>query len=412
MSLSNPLRILFAHERFGDVGGAETNIRATASELARRGHEVGLFHGPHTGHGQSNWDTLFPWKASWSEMPLERAVKDFSPDVIYLHKTDNMAVLEPLLTSGVPVVRMVHDHDLYCMRSYKYDYFSRKICTRPASGYCVFPCLACAGKNSGGGFPIKWQSLAAKQKEISLNRKFDRMVVAGEFMKGELVKNGFSPDRISIQSPVPAKAAKAPESQPTDRNLVLYVGQIIRGKGVDVLLESLALVKSPFECVILGEGSHRAYCEELAKRLGIADRVIFKGFVAQEELQAYYREASVMAVSSVWPEPFGMIGLEAMRHALPVVAFDAGGIREWLSDKHNGHLIPWMDRRAYAAGIDALLTDKETAMQMGRAGWAMAEERYNFGNYIDGLENLFHEAVADAPQVRSKNLETLELAAA
>lgn len=59
----------------------------------------------------------------------------------------------------------------------------------------------------------------------------------------------------------------------SDRNLIIYAGQIIREKGVDVLLEALAQVKSKLECIILGDGNHKAYCEELSRKLGLADRV-------------------------------------------------------------------------------------------------------------------------------------------
>jgi glycosyltransferase involved in cell wall biosynthesis len=99
----------------------------------------------------------------------------------------------------------------------------------------------------------------------------------------------------------------------------------------------------------------------LSRELGLSDRVFFKGYVAQQELQAHFRDASLAVMSSVWPEPFGAAGLEAMRHGLPVVAFDAGGIKEWLVDGKNGFLIPWMDRAAFAARVEELLRDKTLA---------------------------------------------------
>src|SRR6185436_14136288 len=113
------------------------------------------------------------------------------------------------------------------------------------------------------------------------------------------------------------------------------------------LLESLARLRSPFECVILGEGNHRSACQKLADKLGLGGRVQFPGYLPPEELKKYYCEGSVAVVSSVWPEPFGAVGLEAMRYGLPVVAFDAGGIKEWLTHGHNGYLVPWQDCAAF-----------------------------------------------------------------
>src|SRR2546423_9595506 len=104
-------------------------------------------------------------------------------------------------------------------------------------------------------------------------------------MRGELVQNGFDETKIAIHPPVPESLCEKPlRSSFSERNLVVYAGQIIRGKGVDVLLESLAQVQVPFECLILGDGNHRAHCEDLSRQLGLEDRVRFLGFVAREEL--------------------------------------------------------------------------------------------------------------------------------
>jgi glycosyltransferase involved in cell wall biosynthesis len=106
-------------------------------------------------------------------------------------------------------------------------------------------------------------------------------------------------------------------------------------------------------------------------------------------LKAYYRECSVVALSSVWPEPIATIGLEVMRYALPVVAFDAGGIKDWLIDGKNGYLVPWMDTDAFAARLDQLLKDKPLAKQLGEAGFELVSEHYDFEKYLSGLEDLF-----------------------
>ncbi|MCP5520275.1 MAG: glycosyltransferase family 4 protein [Verrucomicrobiales bacterium] len=392
------MKLLYVHERYGSLAGAEANALITATELGRHGHDLGILHGPPTGKGEQTWNQAFPYRCAVTEghagTAVREALESFQPDAVYVHKMADMAVLEALVNSGRPLVRMVHDHDIYCMRSYKYAYFSRRICTRAASPYCIFPCLACLVRNPGGGFPLRWVSYRAKQREIALNRRFDRMVVVTTYMRDELKRNGFDPARIEIHAPVPRPGDPSLRSSFSDRNLILYAGQIIRGKGVDVLLEALARVGSKFECIILGDGNHRPACEALSRRLGLDDRVTFKGFVPQEELKTYYRECSVVALSSVWPEPIATIGLEVMRYALPVVAFDAGGIKDWLLDGQNGFLVPWMDRATYAARIDTLLQDKALARKMGEVGLRLVSERYDFATYIRDLAEMFQRVIA------------------
>ncbi|CAN5861809.1 hypothetical protein BH11VER1_BH11VER1_19760 [soil metagenome] len=386
------MKILYVHERFGSLAGAEANAFITAEQLDQRGHHIAILHGPGTGKNEDVWRRVFPrqFALEGDKVALTKhALSVFKPDVVYVHKMPDLAVIETLVNCGVPLIRMVHDHDIYCMRSYKYDYFTRKICTRAASLYCVLGCGACVVKNSGSGFPLKWVSYSEKKREIALNQRFNRMVVVTEYMRDELINNGFDPNRIEIHAPVPRMGETGLRSTFSDRNLILYAGQIIRGKGVDVLIESLAKLRSNFECIILGDGNHKAYCEELTKKLGLEDRVHFKGFIPQEELKAYYRECSVVALSSVWPEPIATIGLEVMRYGLPVVGFDAGGIKDWLIDGHNGYLVPWMNRDLFAQRLDELLHDKAKARQLGENGFKLVSERYDFDGYISDLEAMF-----------------------
>jgi glycosyltransferase involved in cell wall biosynthesis len=404
------MRILFVHERFGALAGAEANAYITASEFKQRGHTVGIIHGLPTGKNEPAWRNTFEQRFALDKANNQQLVADalrsFGPDIVYVHKMADLSVIEALVHSRLPLVRMVHDHDIYCMRSYRYSYFSRKICTRPAGLACIFPCGAFVQKSHGGGFPLKFVSYSEKLREIKLNQRFNRMVVVTTFMREELIRNGFDPGVIEIHAPAPRMADSNLRSNFSDRNLIIYAGQIIRGKGVDVLLESLKLLKNNFECIILGDGSHRAYCEKLCKNLGLSDRVRFPGFVPQEELKNYYRECTVFAISSVWPEPFATVGVEVMRYGIPVVAFDVGGIRDWLHDGQNGFLVPWMQREKYAERLDVLLGNKALARKMGAAGQKLVNQQYNFNRYIGELEEMFDRVITEQRRV-SDNITPL-----
>src|SRR5947209_6284362 len=207
------MQLLFVHERFGALAGAEANVLLTGSELKRRGHRLGLVHGATTGKEENHWAETFSWRFPFDgadrNEAVRSAVRAFSPDVIFLHKMSDLSVVEALADCGAPVARMVHDHDLYCMRGYKYNYFSRHICTRPASFYCVFPCGASLARRNGAQFPLKWVSYAAKRREIELNRRFSRLIVATDYMRRELLRNGFAPEQIEIHAPVPSPAEAA-----------------------------------------------------------------------------------------------------------------------------------------------------------------------------------------------------------
>src|SRR5438093_12622253 len=175
------MRLLFVHDRFSALAGAEANLLHTANELKHRGHAIGILHGRATGQGEDAWRQTFSER--FAAVPgdnagsVERALRNFRPEAIYVHKMADLGVIEAILAAGVPVVRMVHDHDLYCMRSCKYHYFSRRICTRAASPYCTLFCGAFLARNHGAGFPLRWVSYAAKKKEIRINRQFQKLIV-------------------------------------------------------------------------------------------------------------------------------------------------------------------------------------------------------------------------------------------
>jgi glycosyltransferase involved in cell wall biosynthesis len=299
---------------------------------------------------------------------------------------------EKLLESGIPTVRVVHDHDLYCIRSYKYHPVSRQVCNRPLTPYCLFPCCSFLRRDAAGRFRIGWTVYQQKKKEIRINKKCRCLIVASEYMKGELLRNGFDPKRIRVVPPgLPVTTGRHSNFSP--RNLIVFTGQIIRGKGVDLLLEALARIKVPFECLIAGDGNHRPFCEEQARALGLVDRVRFGGFMPREELDQAYAEASVAVISSVWPEPFGLVGLESMRFGLPIVGFDAGGISEWLIDGHNGYLVPAGDCARFADAVERLLLDKDLGQWLGQKGARLLVDKYDLNNYVSGLEALFTQQV-------------------
>lgn len=393
------MKILFAHQYFGALGGAETNIHLTATELQKRGHSVALLHVTETGRGTESWHEIFPtrFQLSASDIPgcIASALDSFDPDLIYLHVLPNVEAVETLLGSSVPVIRMVHDHSLYCPRSYKYNPLTRATCHRPASAYCIFPCMAQIARNRNSFFPLKWAGLAAHRRELELSKQCEQIIVYSEYSKTELERNGFNPKKIQIHVPIRCWS-DGPVASFSERNLILFAGQIIRGKGVDLLLKALSRLRVRFECLILGDGNYRPHCQRLCTRLNLADRVQFRGFVAADELQNFYLDASVFVVPSVWPEPFGMVGPEAMRYGLPVVAFDSGGIREWLTHSENGFLAPWKDVDALALRIEELLRNKALARRLGQNGLKRVNRVYSAPRQVDTLERLFLKVTREA----------------
>ncbi|HEY3915262.1 MAG TPA: glycosyltransferase, partial [Verrucomicrobiae bacterium] len=169
------MKTLFVHQYLGATGGAETDILLGAESLEKRGHSTALLYLSRTGRSEEAWERTF--SACFPVAQMDAAIETFAPDLIYFHSLPDLGILERLLDSGIPMVRRVHDHRMYCMRGGKYNYFTRAVCSRPASLRCVFPCLGFIGRNSNGPLPLKWVSYSAKLKEIRLNQRCARLVV-------------------------------------------------------------------------------------------------------------------------------------------------------------------------------------------------------------------------------------------
>ena len=157
--------------------------------------------------------------------------------------------------------------------------------------------------------------------------QFKKLVVISEFMKSRLVANGLPPDKIEVRPP-----AIAPQPSPQNLQLpacapdLLYVGQLILGKGVQLLLKAMSLMHTPRTLDIVGSGNMEQKLKALARQLGIADKVRFHGF--QRNPQDWMRCAACVVVPSFWQEPYGLVAAEAVALGRPVVAFAIGGLPE------------------------------------------------------------------------------------
>jgi glycosyltransferase involved in cell wall biosynthesis len=175
-----------------------------------------------------------------------------------------------------------------------------------------------------------------------------------------IIPNGVDAER---HAPAPRRSVAA-----TPR--VLFLGRLAYQKAPDVLLRALArITDKDFTCEIVGDGPDRAALEQLARELGLFDRIVFRGWVAREDLPACYHAADIVALPSRM-EGMPNVVLEAMAHALPVVATDVPGTRDIVRADETGFLVPAEDDAALAAAIARLIEQPALRSAMGDAARA------------------------------------------
>jgi glycosyltransferase involved in cell wall biosynthesis len=185
--------------------------------------------------------------------------------------------------------------------------------------------------------------------------------------------------------PRPARRARFPA-----RPRVLFVGRVTPPKGLDVLVRAIAELDVPLDVCGAGWGLPRV--RRLIDKLQIADRVTFHDRVAPARMSDFYANATIVAVPSLWPEPFGLVGLEAMAHERPVVASATGGIPEWLSHGETGLLVRPGDPVSLARAIATLAADPTMSQGMGSRGAERVMHRFSRERYLTGVTAAYEEA--------------------
>jgi glycosyltransferase involved in cell wall biosynthesis len=179
-------------------------------------------------------------------------------------------------------------------------------------------------------------------------------------------------------------------------------------KGVDVLLRAWAPVvrRVPSaRLIVAGDGPERAPLEALARDLGIASTVDFKGHLDSAALEGVLAPAWVQAVPSVWEEPFGLVAAEAMMRGTAVVASRSGGLEEQVEEGVTGHLVSTGDAPALARALERVLLDRGLAESLGRAGRVRALRELSEDRHVERVLALYRELVGTAPVERRPRRE-------
>lgn len=240
-----------------------------------------------------------------------------------------------------------------------------------------------------------WKPLRIRERIASKNAA--HIVATTRFTKERFVEeNGVAPERISI---VPLAVEKLCvdearfESPRREPFRLLFVGRlwaIERYKGLDELLESLALLKregSSITMQVVGTGDDRERLVEKARALGVAEMVTFSGALAANELAAAYRECDLFALPSQG-EGFGIVFLEAMSYGKPCLGARCGGIPEVIDHGRDGYLVRYGDSREIADRIRELSENRKLLSMFARRAHEKVREKYLFSNMLANWREL------------------------
>ena len=325
-------------------------------------------------------------------------VADWKPDVIYAHGIADVT-LETALAAQYPTVFFAHAYYGACVSGTKrFAFPAVEACTRALGLGCLAHYHV---RRCGGLSPLTMISeYRVQSRRRALLDRFAKVIVISRHMKREYERQGLAPDHVVL---LPYAVDTAPEAPPpvrkpqTDR--ILFVGRLTTLKGGRALIEATAIAARALgralRLVVAGDGAERPHLDKLARRLGVP--IEFAGWVDAAQRNVLMKNADLLAVPSLWPEPFGVVGVEAAFVGLPSVAYAIGGIPDWLELGVSGELAPG-DHPTVAGFADALvraLRDPEHLMRLRLGAWELAH-RHTMQTHVAALEPVLASAAATA----------------
>lgn len=363
------MKILLCNQYFYPAGGSETMFFKLLNFLKNEGHEIVTLGMESNKNIKINVVKSYFTKSYLQQnkflIPINRIfnfhaykttkkiIEKEKPDLAHFYNTSliSPSPIIACLQNNIPVIKTFNDYEHFCPDSSKTKW--NKFCKREMS---FVNCFTCDRKNVNPNFfKIFYYNAIIKNIELNIFRKIHCISICRPIQNALMQSN--------IKSKLIYQSIKIPEKYPELKftKNILYAGRLSKEKGVDYLLKAMVKVikKIPESTLfIAGDGKEKEKLINLSKKLGIDKNVEFLGWLSKDELSKVYADIDFLVIPSIWQEPFGLIGVEAMSYGRPVVAFNVGGINEFVENNKNGFLVKVLDIDTLAKRIIELLEDE------------------------------------------------------
>ena len=379
------MRIAFTNWSNRLVGGAEQYLATVSSHLAAVGHEVSLWH--ETSDPEDRAPIRFAentptWDARRLGLGVSlEALRQWKPEVIFCQGMLRPS-MEALTQTIAPSIFFAHNYHGLCINGGRTLHRPVvQVCPHRFGAKCLFRYYP---QRCGGLNPFKLlEDYQTNAKRLETLAGYSAVISHSDWITAEYKRHGIACRQVRFFANSEPAAAIPEARGATSAWRFLMMGRMAGNKGGDVLLDAMPLIAEkldrPVSLLFAGDGPSRPTWEkraaEVRKATGI--EIGFAGWLSGTERTRALETADVLMLPSLWPEPYGMIGLEAGQYGVPAVAFAVGGIPDWLKEGVNGCLASG-DRPSAAGFANAVvrcLADaaryrtmrkqaRETALQM------------------------------------------------
>ncbi len=368
------MRILLINKYHFLKGGAERAYFDMARILESQGHEVAFFSMEHPKNESTQWKKYFIQNIEYHDIPisfteklsligkilfnfeakkkLEKLLDDFHPDIAHIHNIYHQlspSLFWPLRKHDIPIAMTLHDYKLI---SPNYSLFVRGKIWEHSSGFrCIVDrCVQDSVLKSIVCAVEKWLHAL-----LGSYGKVDLFISPSQFLIEKFREFGFKHEIVLLPNPLPSRR-EATEKDIRERDTLLFFGRLSPEKGVDLIIEALALLKQEKKLWLVGDGPDRKKLEKLVSDKNLTDRVIFFGALYGDDLERLKQRAEAVLLPSRWYENFPYVLIESLQAGCVVVASNSGGISERIHHGENGFLFKTGDVESLVETIVSLDT--------------------------------------------------------
>jgi glycosyltransferase involved in cell wall biosynthesis len=323
-------------------------------------------------------------------------IRAFHPDVCWVHGLDDTRLEGSLLTLA-PCILTAHGYYGTCATGAKrFSFPAWQPCSRRLGLACIPLTYA---RRCGGLDPAaNWRMFRRQRTRGSVLRRYRRVLVASRHMLGEMLRHRVAADRAAV-IPLPltdVTPLPAPPSGTDPAGPIVFLGRLTPEKGAAHLLEAASRAGAELgrraRIIIVGDGPELQRLRRDAARLALAAE--FPGWLEGVIRFGPLSGAALAAVPSLWPEPWGLAGIEAGALGVPAVGYAVGGIAEWLVPGETGELAPSPPRvEGLAAAMVRALADRSHHAHLSRGAWQSAT-RFTMDRHVPALEAELARAAA------------------
>lgn len=345
------MRILHLNDRLSARGGADQHLLGVLSHQVRHGWDVTLAVGRIDGTAPPPCNVIEVSGVDARDT-ADVAIDPSAWDLVHVHNVVNPTAL------ALGHLCTVQDHRAFCPGQGKLTRSGAR-CSDPFSATTCEPCF------TDRHYFERLLNQTRQRLDVLRTRP---CVVLSEYMRAELAAVGVSATVIPpfVHQLVPAA--------PSGPDCVLFVGRLVRAKGVWDAIAVHERLATPLPLVFAGTGRERSALEAAGYEV--------TGWLDRTALAATYARAACVVMPSRWQEPFGIVGLEAAALGVPIRAWDSGGVAEW----HPVPPSPWGDVDALAAAVRAAIGAPDRP-----------DERFAAAPLMSRLYALYHHVLSEHP---------------